>query len=97
MKTSVEALVECGIPTLEILHRMHEFYPSRHTLCMFLGGISSDWYYDGTEAIYTFTYELRPRSGSDNGFILDPKFIIPTAEEVWAGVVAATKATLKQS
>jgi len=55
-------------------------------------GISSDWYYDGTDAIYTYTYEVRPDGGTENGFILDPKYIIPTAEEVWAGIKAATYA-----
>ncbi|KAL8372247.1 hypothetical protein RB595_001843 [Gaeumannomyces hyphopodioides] len=44
-------------------------------------------YHAGTyNATFSWSVELRPRTASEGGFVLQPEFIRPTAEEHWAGM-----------
>ena len=54
-------------------------------------GTAIDWVYNETGLPYAFTIEMRPADDSV-GFLLPENQIIPTSEEVWAGIVAAIKA-----
>ncbi|EAT37217.1 AAEL010782-PA [Aedes aegypti] len=50
-------------------------------------GASVDWAYGTLDVKIAYTYELRPGSGSWNGFVLPPKQIVPTGEETLDSLV----------
>uniref|UniRef100_A0A182J874 Zinc carboxypeptidase A 1 n=1 Tax=Anopheles atroparvus TaxID=41427 RepID=A0A182J874_ANOAO len=50
-------------------------------------GSSVDWGYGVQDIKIAYTYELRPDSGSWNGFILPPREIVPTGEETLDSLV----------
>ncbi|XP_040067957.1 zinc carboxypeptidase-like [Ixodes scapularis] len=55
-------------------------------------GSSVDWAYEKAGVTKSFALELEPGSSSSDssqGFLLPPKYILPTAEETWAGIRAA--------
>ncbi|KAM7312616.1 zinc carboxypeptidase-like, partial [Ixodes scapularis] len=55
-------------------------------------GSSVDWAYEKAGVTKSFALELEPgstSSDSSQGFLLPPKYILPTAEETWAGIRAA--------
>jgi len=58
-------------------------------------GGSIDWYYEVNGVIHSYCYECRPNA-MNGGFIVDESEIIPNAEEIWAGIVAASQTYLNQ-
>lgn len=48
-------------------------------------GASEDWARAEAKIKYAYCVELRP-AGLGNGFVLAPRYIVPTAEEMWAGM-----------
>ncbi|CAN7985315.1 unnamed protein product, partial [Ixodes pacificus] len=55
-------------------------------------GSSVDWAYEKAGVAKSFALELQPgstSSDSSKGLLLPPKYILPTAEETWAGIRAA--------
>lgn len=55
-------------------------------------GGSSDWAYDALGVSYAYALELRDTGNF--GFLLPENQILPTAEETWAGIVAAINAVV---
>ncbi|KXH38401.1 zinc carboxypeptidase [Colletotrichum nymphaeae SA-01] len=51
-------------------------------------GSARDFHHGALNATYSWSVELRPKSGGSggSGFILAPEFILPTAEEHWEGI-----------
>ncbi|OHE93806.1 zinc carboxypeptidase [Colletotrichum orchidophilum] len=51
-------------------------------------GSARDFHHGALNATYSWSVELRPKSGGTggSGFILPPEFILPTAEEHWEGI-----------
>lgn len=49
-------------------------------------GSSMDWATDVAKAELAWGFELRPTSGGSNGFVLTPDNIVPSGEEVYAGM-----------
>lgn len=52
----------------------------------FTAGGSSDWVTAVAGAEFAWGIELRPDGSANNGFILPPEQIVPSGEEIWAGV-----------
>ncbi|XP_055589906.1 zinc carboxypeptidase A 1-like [Uranotaenia lowii] len=50
-------------------------------------GASCDWAYGTLDIKIAYTYELRPNKNSWNGFVLAPRYIIPTGEETLDSLV----------
>ncbi|KAM0227791.1 hypothetical protein ACHAPO_011267 [Fusarium lateritium] len=59
--------------------------PTCQTIYQTSGG-SSDWVYDVAEAELAWGIELRPGRLRGDGFVLPPKNIIKSGEEIWAGM-----------
>uniref|UniRef100_A0A1Q3FMY2 Zinc carboxypeptidase A 1 n=1 Tax=Culex tarsalis TaxID=7177 RepID=A0A1Q3FMY2_CULTA len=59
-------------------------------------GSSVDWAYGTQDVRIAYTYELRPRSGSWNGFVLPPSQIIPTGEETLDSLVTLLEESAKR-
>ena len=55
-------------------------------------GSTMDWAKEKLGIKYSFCPELRPESGTENGFVRPPEEIVPTGEEVWAGLYALVRA-----
>ncbi|GJC90923.1 metallocarboxypeptidase A-like protein ARB_03789 [Colletotrichum liriopes] len=50
-------------------------------------GSARDFHHGALNATYSWSVELRPKSGSGgSGFILPPEFIWPTVKEHWEGI-----------
>jgi hypothetical protein len=49
-------------------------------------GGSDDWSKSKAGIKYVYLLELRPEDSVIDGFILDPRYILPTAKETWEGV-----------
>ncbi|KAI8817505.1 carboxypeptidase A1-like protein [Fimicolochytrium jonesii] len=62
-------------------------YTSQKSIDLYVTtGTSTDFWYN-RKRIYAFCIELRPGNAFGNqGFVIDPKQIVPTGEEIWAGV-----------
>ena len=52
-------------------------------------GTSRDWAHGQADIPYVYTFELRDKGS--NGWLLSPEHIIPTGEEIWAGLREAIK------
>ncbi|KAM0084756.1 hypothetical protein ACKRZS_003043 [Fusarium odoratissimum] len=59
--------------------------PTCQTIYQTSGG-SSDWVYDVAGAELAWGMELRPQRLRGNGFVLPPKQIVESGEEIWAGM-----------
>ncbi|MBU0638438.1 MAG: hypothetical protein KKB50_06195 [Planctomycetes bacterium] len=59
--------------------------PIYSTIYQASGG-SVDWAY-GAAGVLSFTFELRPSSGTPGGFVLPPEEILPTAEEIYPALM----------
>uniref|UniRef100_A0A023ES11 Zinc carboxypeptidase A 1 n=1 Tax=Aedes albopictus TaxID=7160 RepID=A0A023ES11_AEDAL len=59
-------------------------------------GASVDWAYGTLDVKIAYTYELRPGSGSWNGFVLPPKQIVPTGEETLDSLVTLLEESQKR-
>jgi len=57
------------------------------------GGVTQDWAYED-EGVYAWTFELRPASQFDGGFILPADQILPTARENFAAVLTLADAII---
>lgn len=63
-------------------------------------GAASDWFYSDEvfeafgHRVYGYTIELRPKSMLEGGFVMDPKYIIPTGEELFEAILYFIPATL---
>ncbi|CEI62237.1 Metallocarboxypeptidase A-like protein [Fusarium venenatum] len=62
-----------------------DYGPTCQTIYQTSGG-SSDWVYDIAEAELAWGIELRPGRLRGDGFVLPPKNIIKSGEEIWAGI-----------
>ncbi|CAF3469817.1 unnamed protein product [Fusarium graminearum] len=62
-----------------------DYGPTCQTIYQTSGG-SSDWVYDVAEAELAWGIELRPARLRGDGFVLPPKNIIASGEEIWAGM-----------
>ena len=51
-----------------------------------------DWAKEALGIQYSFCPELRPESGTSNGFVRPPDEIVPTGGEVWEGVYTLVRA-----
>jgi len=80
-----------AIDALYGTHQKRYEYGSISDVIYTASGGSLDWYYDSCGVPYAWCYECRPSQGG-GGFIIDESEIVPNAEEIWAGIVAATKA-----
>ncbi|KAL8339030.1 hypothetical protein RB598_007377 [Gaeumannomyces tritici] len=49
-------------------------------------GSGRDYHAGAHNATFSWSVELRPRTAAEGGFVLQPEFIRPTAEEHWAGM-----------
>jgi carboxypeptidase A4 len=49
-------------------------------------GVSMDWGYDIAKAELSWGFELRPATAGQGGFVIPPENIIPSGEEIWAGM-----------
>ncbi|KFA59964.1 hypothetical protein S40285_08014 [Stachybotrys chlorohalonatus IBT 40285] len=49
-------------------------------------GVSMDWGYDVAGAELSWGFELRPATAGQGGFVIPPENIIPSGEEMWAGM-----------
>lgn len=59
--------------------------PTCQTIYPASGG-SMDWVFDKAEAELAWAIELRPTSSSGGGFVIPPSNIVPSGEEIWAGI-----------
>lgn len=62
-----------------------DFYPA--------AGNAIDWAY-GVEGLYSVTIELRPTFESREGFVLGPEHIVPTGEELVAGIAELMESSI---
>lgn len=62
-----------------------DYGPTCQTIYQTSGG-SSDWVFDVAGAELSWGIELRPGRLRGNGFVLPPKEIIKSGEEIWAGM-----------
>lgn len=49
-------------------------------------GSARDFHHGSLNATYSWSVELRPKSGGLQGFVLSPEFIWPTVKEHWEGI-----------
>ncbi|KAL0931942.1 zinc carboxypeptidase [Colletotrichum truncatum] len=49
-------------------------------------GSARDFHHGALNATYSWSVELRPKSGDSSGFVLPPQFIWPTVKEHWEGI-----------
>jgi carboxypeptidase A1 len=56
-------------------------------------GASVDWAYETAKVPFPFAIELRDTG--KYGFLLPPKFIVPSGEEMLAGVIAMSRELIK--
>ena len=59
------------------------------------GGASDDYAKIKGNIKYSYTLELRPSSGTFNGFVRPTSDILPSGKEVFAGIVAAVNSMQK--
>lgn len=59
--------------------------PTCSTIYQTAGG-SNDWAQDVAKAELAWAFELRPASASAGGFTVPPSNIVPSGEEIWAGM-----------
>lgn len=45
-----------------------------------------DWVYDIAGADLSWAFELRPENPGQGGFVIPPENIVPSGEEIWAGM-----------
>ncbi|RBR25767.1 uncharacterized protein FIESC28_01449 [Fusarium coffeatum] len=69
--------------------------PTCQTIYQTSGG-SSDWVFDVAGAEIAWGIELRPGRLTGDGFVLPPKQIIKSGEEIWAGMSALFKDLVKK-
>ncbi|KAM0421326.1 hypothetical protein ACHAPT_010856 [Fusarium lateritium] len=62
-----------------------EYGPTCETIYQTAGG-SNDWAFDVAKAELAWAVELRPASASSGGFTVPPSNIVPSGEEIWAGI-----------
>lgn len=59
--------------------------PTCETIYQTSGG-SMDWVYDIAGAELSWAFELRPENPGQGGFVIPPENIVPSGEEIWAGM-----------
>ncbi|GKU07340.1 carboxypeptidase a2 [Fusarium langsethiae] len=69
--------------------------PTCQTIYQTSGG-SSDWVFDVARAELAWGIELRPGRLRGDGFVLPPKYIIKSGEEIWAGMEVLFKNLLEK-
>ena len=98
-----EQLKAAGDEISEVIRGVHgKRYKSISSVDLYpTTGTALDWFYDEEVAskfghhVYGYTLELRPDKGlGGSGFVLPPREIIPTGEEIFAAMLAFTKTVL---
>jgi len=59
-------------------------------------GGSDDWSKSKAGIKYVYLLELRPEDQVIDGFILEPRFLLPTGRETWEGVKVVVNTVLKR-
>jgi len=59
-------------------------------------GGSDDWSKGRAGIKYVYLLELRPEDSVIDGFILEPRYLLPTGRETWEGVKVVVNAALKR-
>jgi len=59
-------------------------------------GGSDDWSKGKAGIKYVYLLELRPEDSVIDGFILEPRYLLPTGRETWEGVKVVVNAALKR-
>ncbi|KAF4988992.1 hypothetical protein FDECE_14846 [Fusarium decemcellulare] len=62
-----------------------QYGPTCSTIYQTNGG-SNDWVADVAKAELAWAFELRPASSSSGGFTVPPSNILPSGNEIWAGI-----------
>jgi len=95
----VSELHETGQKAADALQKM---YGTRYkvgsgadTLYPASGG-SDDWSKSKAGIKFVYLLELRPEDSVIDGFILEPRFLLPTARETWEGVKVVVNEVLKR-
>uniref|UniRef100_A0A6A7FVD5 Carboxypeptidase B-like n=1 Tax=Hirondellea gigas TaxID=1518452 RepID=A0A6A7FVD5_9CRUS len=81
---------EIGVDALTAMYGTKFVYGSIADVIYLASGGSTDWAYDSTGVTYPFAIELRDQGRY--GFVLPEDQILPTAQEAFAGIVAAVNA-----
>ena len=96
-----EQLKRVGDGIRDYIYSVHgKSYTSQPSIGLYpTTGTANDWFYSdevlekvGRRA-YGYTIELRPRSMFEGGFVMDPKYIIPTGEELYEAMVYFVRET----
>lgn len=82
----IQRVAKGGTDAVVATHRKYYFYGPGGQVLYPAAGAEDDWAKSKAGIKYSFTIELRPGPNSMSGFILPAKQIIPTGEEVWAGI-----------
>ncbi|KAG9256786.1 carboxypeptidase A4 [Emericellopsis atlantica] len=93
---SCDAVVEDLDSQMELARGVHDaiksvngldfvYGPTCQTIYQTSGG-SMDYVYDVADAEVSWAFELRPQTQREGGFVIPPENIIPSGEEVWAGM-----------
>jgi len=59
-------------------------------------GGSDDWSKSKAGIKYVYLLELRPEDNVVDGFIMDPRYLLPTGKETWEGVKVVVNSVLKK-
>lgn len=91
----MDRVADIGVAALKLVHGKSFLRGTPPAILYAASGGSYDWAKGVAGVKYSYTLELRP--GDDcswfcNGFVLDSRQIIPSGEEVWAGVKAVVNA-----
>ncbi|KAM5356764.1 hypothetical protein ACJ41O_003410 [Fusarium nematophilum] len=62
-----------------------QYGPTCQTIYQTAGG-SNDWAFDVAKAELAWAFELRPTSSSSGGFTVPASNIVPSGQEMWAGI-----------
>jgi len=96
----VNDLHETGLKAAEALRKMYgtkyKVGSGADTLYPASGG-SDDWSKSKAGVKYVYLLELRPEEDVFDGFILEPRYLLPTARETWAGVKVVANAVLTRN
>jgi murein tripeptide amidase MpaA len=91
--TEMYRVMEIGVNALTATYGTVYEYGTTGTLLYFASGVTTDYYYDAAQIVYSYTIEVRDTGVY--GFELPPDQILPTATETWNGLKAFTAEIMK--